>query len=101
MARTLPRRRTSWLAAAFVAALLSVPASALAFALEYALGGTGTFSDMTVLLAMVGTHIVIGIGEGLITMLTVGAVLAVRPDLVYGVRDLMPKPTLRPAPQTA
>jgi cobalt/nickel transport system permease protein len=101
MARSLPRRRPSWLAATFVAALLSVPASAAAFSLEYAIGGTGTFESWTVLLAMVITHIGIGIGEALITMLTVGAVLAVRPDLVLGVRDLLPKPELRPAPQGA
>ena len=37
---------------------------------------------------MVGVHVLIGIGEGVITALTVGAVLAVRPDLVYGARDL-------------
>jgi cobalt/nickel transport system permease protein len=101
MARSLPRNRASWLAAAFVAALLSVPASAVAFTLEYALGGTGTFDSGTVLLAMVGTHVLIGLGEALITMLTVGAVLAVRPDLVLGVRDLLPKPELRPSPQVA
>jgi cobalamin biosynthesis protein CbiM len=101
LARSLPRRRPAWLAATFAAAFLSVPASALAFTLEYALGGTGTFSDGSVLLAMVGTHILIGIGEGIITALTVGAVLAVRPDLVLGVRDLLPKPELRPSPQAA
>ncbi|MFD0467837.1 PDGLE domain-containing protein [Nonomuraea thailandensis] len=33
-------------------------------------------------------HLLIGIGEGLITAVTVGAVLAVRPDLVYGARGL-------------
>ena len=42
----------------------------------------------TVAAAMVGVHVLIGIGEGVITALTVGAVLAVRPDLVYGARDL-------------
>jgi cobalt/nickel transport system permease protein len=50
---------------------------------------------------MVGTHVLIGLGEALITALTVGAVLAVRPDLVLGVRDRLPKPELRPSPQTA
>jgi len=33
---------------------------------------------------MVSTHILIGIGEALITGLTVSAVLATRPDLVFG-----------------
>lgn len=100
-AKALPRRRPVWMGAAFLAAFLSVPASALAFVVEYAIGGTGTFDSWTVLLAMVVTHIAIGVGEALITMLTVGAVLAVRPDLVLGVRDLLPKPELRPAAQGA
>jgi cobalt/nickel transport system permease protein len=37
---------------------------------------------------MIGVHTLIGIGEGLITGITVGAVLNVRPDLVYGAADL-------------
>ena len=40
---------------------------------------------------MVGVHTLIGIGEGIITGLTVGAVLAARPDLVYGARDIAPR----------
>ena len=35
---------------------------------------------------MVGVHVLIGIGEGVITALTVGAVARVRPDLVYLLR---------------
>jgi cobalt/nickel transport system permease protein len=42
----------------------------------------------------------IGIGEAVITALTVGAVLASRPDLVYGARDLRPTLVLA-APATA
>jgi cobalt/nickel transport system permease protein len=45
---------------------------------------------------MVGVHVLIGIGEAFITALTVGAVFAVRPDLVRGVRDRLPKVELRP-----
>jgi cobalt/nickel transport system permease protein len=101
LGRVLPRSKGAWMGAAFVAALLSVPASAAAFVVEYWLGGTGTFSITAVLAAMVGTHVVIGIGEGLITALMVGAVLAVRPDLVLGVRDLLPRPQLRPAAPSA
>ncbi len=101
LARVLPRTRRSWTVAAFIAGFLSVPASALAFTLEYAIAGAGTYSVSTVLAAMVSTHVLIGIGEGVITALTVGAVLAARPDLVRGVRDLLPKPELRPAAQVA
>lgn len=74
------------LGAAFAAGFISVPMSALSFVLEYALGGTGTVSVSTVAAAMVGVHLLIGLGEGFITMLTVGAVYLTRPDLVYGVR---------------
>ena len=39
---------------------------------------------------MVGLHVLIGIGEGIITAATVGAVAAVRPDLVYLLRGTRP-----------
>ncbi|MFC8587578.1 energy-coupling factor ABC transporter permease [Streptomyces sp. NPDC057217] len=84
----LPRTRRSVTAASFVAALVSVPAAAVAFTLVYAVGGTTDVPVGKVLTAMVGVHVLIGIGEAVITMLTVGAVLAVRPDLVYGARGL-------------
>jgi cobalt/nickel transport system permease protein len=45
---------------------------------------------------MIGVHVLIGIGEGVITALAVGAVMAMRPDLVYGARDL-PVPPRRTA----
>jgi len=75
----------SWLViATFVSALISVPAAAIGFVIQYAIGANATFSVGTVLNAMVGTHILIGIGEAIITALTVSAVLASRPDLVFG-----------------
>jgi len=75
----------SWLViATFVSALISVPAAAIGFVIQYAIGANATFSVGTVLNAMVGTHIVIGIGEAIITALTVSAVLASRSDLVFG-----------------
>jgi cobalt/nickel transport system permease protein len=46
---------------------------------------------------MVGVHVLIGIGEGIITGLVVGAVLASRPDLVVGARDLHLGPASSPA----
>lgn len=69
-----------------VAAFLSVPAAAMAFTLEYALGGTAPVSLTAVAAAMGGVHLLIGIGEGVITGLVVAAVLASRPDVVAGVR---------------
>ena len=75
----------SWLViATFVSALISVPAAAAGFVIKYAIGANATFSVGAVLNAMVGTHIIIGIGEAIITALTVSAVLASRSDLVFG-----------------
>jgi cobalt/nickel transport system permease protein len=91
LVRVLPRSRTSIVAASGVAALLSVPAAALAFTLEYSLGGTASFSVSQVLVAMTSVHVLIGIGEAIITALTVGAVMATRPDLVYGARGRLPQ----------
>ncbi|OAR26191.1 cobalt ABC transporter permease [Streptomyces sp. ERV7] len=88
LVKMLPRRRSSITAATFVAALLSVPAAALAFTAIYAAGGTTDVPLGKVLTAMVGVHVLIGIGEAAITALTVGAVIAVRPDLVHGARGL-------------
>lgn len=108
----LPRTRRSMTVASFVAALVSVPAAACAFTLMYWIGGTTDIPIGKVFTAMVGVHVLIGLGEALITALTVGAVIAVRPDLVHGARGLAaplklrvdgelvdaPAPTPEPAP---
>jgi cobalt/nickel transport system permease protein len=86
--RALPATRTSVTVSAGVAAGISVVLASLAFVVEYAIGGNGGASVGTVFAAMVGVHTLIGIGEGIITALTVGVVLGVRPDLVYGAADL-------------
>ncbi|MDI9836120.1 energy-coupling factor ABC transporter permease [Streptomyces sp. KAU_LT] len=95
LVKVLPRGRRSITVASFAAALLSVPAAALAFTLMYAVGGTTDVSLGKVATAMVGVHVLIGLGEATITALTVGAVVAVRPDLVYGARDLRQRLSLR------
>ncbi|WP_129308684.1 energy-coupling factor ABC transporter permease [Streptomyces sp. L2] len=91
----LPRGRRSVTVASFVAALVSVPAAAVAFTLIYAVGGTTDVSLGKVATAMIGVHVLIGIGEAVITALTVGAVIAVRPDLVHGARGLHQRLKLR------
>ncbi|MFI2759995.1 energy-coupling factor ABC transporter permease [Streptomyces echinatus] len=91
----LPRKRRSVTVASFVAALVSVPAAAVAFTLIYAIGGTTDVSIGKVATAMIGVHVLIGIGEAVITALTVGAVIAVRPDLVHGARGLRQRLRLR------
>ncbi|WP_046732923.1 energy-coupling factor ABC transporter permease [Streptomyces humi] len=95
LVKVLPRGRRSVTAAAFVAALLSVPAAAVAFTLLYAVGGTTDVAIGKVATAMIGVHVLIGLGEAAITALTVGAVIAVRPDLVYGARGLRQRLKLR------
>jgi cobalt/nickel transport system permease protein len=50
---------------------------------------------------MVGVHLLIGLGEAVITVAVLGAVLAVRPDLVRGARHLRRAVPLAPRPQTA
>ena len=84
----LPKTGTGVAVAAGLAGGVSVVLSAMAFSVEWLFGATVPVPFDTVFGAMVGVHLLIGIGEGVITGLAVGAVLATRPDLVYGVRDL-------------
>jgi ABC-type Co2+ transport system permease subunit len=82
--KALKETKSAVLVGSAVGAFISVPLAATAFAIQYALGGEGTFASSTVFTAMFSTHILIGIGEATITALTVGAILKTRPDLVYG-----------------
>lgn len=91
----LPKTRAGVVAASAVAAGLSVVLAAVGFVVEFSLGGTADVSLRSVLTAMVGVHVLIGIGEAVITGMTVSAVLASRPDLVHGARHLS---AVRPAP---
>jgi len=99
--KALPRTKASIVGSAFLAALISVPVSSLAFVGMYALGGTTDVSLGAVATAMVGVHILIGIGEAIITALTVASIVAVRPDLVYGARGIAPELKLRSSTVTA
>ncbi|WP_067477612.1 energy-coupling factor ABC transporter permease [Actinomadura hibisca] len=98
--RVLPRTRASVAGASFAAAVVSVPGSALVFTAIYAVGGTTEVPLGKVAAAMVGVHVLIGVGEALITAVTVSSVLAVRPDLVYGARGLVRQLELRTTPPT-
>lgn len=102
LVRALPPGRRAITAASFAAAAVSVPAAALAFVGLYALGGVAPVPLGAVAAAMGGVHVLIGLGEGVITALTVSSVAAVRPDLVYGARDVLrPRPLLTRAPRAA
>ncbi|GEL21303.1 cobalamin biosynthesis protein CbiM [Pseudonocardia sulfidoxydans NBRC 16205] len=95
--RGLARRsRGRLLATAFVAAFVNTVVASLGFVLQYAIGGAAGATTGTVFALMVGFHALIGIGEGVITAATVGAVAAVRPDLVHLLRTAP-----RDAPATA
>lgn len=92
--RVLPARKSSVALAAGIAAGLAPNMAALVFMVEYALGGNGAAPFGTVLGAMLGVHTLIGIGEGVITAMTVTSVLAVRPDLVHGASSVVSTPLI-------
>ncbi|RSM89557.1 cobalamin biosynthesis protein CbiM [Kibdelosporangium aridum] len=73
-------------AVAFFAAFCNTVIASLGFVLEFAIGGDSAFALGGVAGTVLGVHCLIGIGEGIITALTVGAVAAIRPDLVYLLR---------------
>lgn len=82
----LPPRRWVVVAATAAGALLSVPAASAVFVLLFAIGGQAPVPFGALLAAMLGWHGLIGIGEAVITALILSAVIATRPDLVYGAR---------------
>jgi len=86
----LPKKASVVAPAAAAGALVSVPVAAAVFTLLFAIGGTAPVDTGKVLTAMVGWHVVIGIGEAVVTGLVVAAVMAARPDLVHGARGLLP-----------
>ncbi|MEU4397504.1 energy-coupling factor ABC transporter permease [Micromonospora orduensis] len=88
--RVLPRTPAGLAVTAFVAAMLSVVVASQGFVVQYWLGGTTDLGGNLAGLAgtMAGVHLLIGIGEGLITATTVLTVAKVRPDLVYALRSL-------------
>lgn len=74
--QSLPVRLT----VAGVAAWLSVVASSFVCALELGLSGTSPFA--IVIPSMMGVHVLIGIGEALITVAALAFITRTRPDLV-------------------
>jgi cobalt/nickel transport system permease protein len=98
--RVLPRTRRAFVGAAAVASWLAVVAGSIACSFELALSGTVPLG--TVLPAMVGVHALIGVGEAVVTVAAVSAVLASRPDLVAGAPpEVVRAPVAPPAEVTA
>jgi cobalt/nickel transport system permease protein len=85
----LPRRLSMVAPAAAIGALVSVVLSAATFVGLYAVGGAVPIPLDTLLSAMVGVHVLIGIGEAVITFLVVASIVSVRPDLVHGARRVL------------
>jgi cobalt/nickel transport system permease protein len=78
--RVLPRRRGVLLGVAGAGAWLAVVAGAAGTAACLALSGTVPLG--TVLPAMLAVHVVIGIGEAVVTVAALSALMATRPDLI-------------------
>jgi cobalamin biosynthesis protein CbiM len=93
----LPKNKPSITTAAAIAGFISVPAAVMGFVLQYAIGANSTFSVTAVLTGMMGAHVLIGIGEAVITAFSVTAVMASRPDLVYGYRGTKAQLEIRKA----
>lgn len=85
----MPRRVGLVPLQAALGALVSVPAAALFFVGLYAVGGVAAIPLGTLTATMLGVHLLIGIGEAVITFLAVGAIVSVRPDLVHGARGVL------------
>ena len=91
--RAVLPRTVRWVpVAAAVSAAVSVITAAGAFTALYAVGGQVPIPLGTLATAMIGWHAAIGLGEAAITFLAVSSIVAVRPDLVHGARDLMAAP---------
>lgn len=87
--KVMPRRISSVAPAAAIAAFVSVPVASLAFVALYLVGGTIDVPTGALVASMAGWHALIGIGEAVISGVTVASIVAVRPDLVYGARPVL------------
>ncbi len=83
--KLLPAGKWGLSIAGGIAAGVSVLLAAIAFVVEFALGGPGDVSLRSVTTAMLGVHALIAVGEGSITAAALRLVLGTRPDLVHGV----------------
>lgn len=85
--KVLAKNRTGFLASVAVASWFSVVLASSLCALEIA--SSGYYPLGLVLPAMTSVHVIIGIGEAIITVAVINMVLSVRPDLVrtYNLND--------------
>jgi cobalt/nickel transport system permease protein len=95
--RALPHTRTSFLAVVGLVSWLAVIVGAAATSVE--LAASDTVPLATSLPAMLGVHTLIGIGEAVITVTAVSAVLMARPDLAALAPAALRRPIAPPQAQ--
>jgi cobalt/nickel transport system permease protein len=95
--RLLPKSVTGYFLSLAVASWAGIVLAAVACSLE--LAASGTVPGRVAIPAMTSIHMVVGLGEALITVSVVAAVLAARPDLVRTYS--LPRSLLRPAYEPA
>jgi cobalt/nickel transport system permease protein len=96
--KAVPHTRAGFLSVVGVVSWLAVMVGAAATSVELAVSDTIPLG--TSLPAMLGVHALIGIGEAIITVAAVSAVLVSRPDLVALAPEELKQPTAQPLGQT-
>jgi cobalt/nickel transport system permease protein len=96
--KLLPHTRVGFLSVVGVVSWLAVMVGAAATSIELAVSDTIPLG--TSLPAMLGVHSLIGIGEAIITVAAVSAVLVSRPDLVALAPDELKQPVAAPVGRT-
>jgi cobalt/nickel transport system permease protein len=96
--KVVPRNRGAFLTVVGVVSWLAVMVGATATSVELAMSNTIPLG--TSLPTMLGVHSLIGIGETIITVAAVSAVLVSRPDLVALAPDELKLPAAEPLGQT-
>jgi cobalt/nickel transport system permease protein len=92
LARVLGGEERARIPAAGIAAWAAVVAGAACMAVELAISGTAPLA--VTLPTMVGVHVVIGLGEALITMAALAFIAVTRSDLLYAARTAPPRGAL-------
>lgn len=80
--------------AAGVGAGLGVPTAAVVFCALYLIGGAVPIPAAPLVTTMVSVHLLIGVGEALITAVCLSAIRTARPDLIAPAPDRISRPTL-------
>ena len=81
LVKILPKGKGPFLSAAFAVSWFAVVLAALVCSLE--LGISGTIPSHVVIPVMTGFHVLIGLGDAIVTTAVLSYMLKARPDLVY------------------